>query len=96
MTHMNTGAGKGDSPRKVNGERYRDNYNKIFQYRQVKEVLFDLKRTRIKMQTTGEAMQAIDNDSIQRHGRELCQGADIAGDWVQQISDEAGVTVEIE
>ncbi len=96
MTHINTGAGKGDSPRKVNGERYRNNYNQIFQYRKVKEVLFDLMRTREKMKATGEEMQAIDNESIQRHGRELCQGADIAGDWVQQISEEAGVTVEIE
>jgi len=96
MTHINTGAGKGDSPRKVNGERYRSNYNQIFQYRKVKEVLFDLMRTREKMKATGEEMQAIDNESIQLHGRELCQGADIAGDWVQQISEEAGVTVEIE
>ena len=96
MTHINTGAGKGDSPRKVNGERYRNNYNQIFQYRKVKEVLFDLMRTREKMKATGEEMQAIDNESIQLHGRELCQGADIAGDWVQQISEEAGVTVEIE
>ncbi len=96
MTHMNTGAGKGDTPRRVNGERYRNNYNQIFQYRKVKEVLFDLKRTRKKMQATGEAMQEIDNKAIQRHGRELCQGADIAGDWVMEISEEAGVTVEIE
>ena len=96
MTHMNTGAGKGDSPRKVNGERYRNNFNQIFRYRKIKEILFDLKRTSAKMRTTGEAMQEVGNEDIQRHGRELCQGADIAADWVREISEEAGVTVEIE
>jgi hypothetical protein len=96
MTHMNTGAGKGDSPRKVNGERYRNNYNQIFQYKQVKEMLFDLKRTSAKMMSTGEEMQAIDNDDIQRHGRELCQGAEIANGWIEHISEKEGVSVEIE
>ena len=82
---MTAQAGKGDTPRKVDGEAYRSNYDNIFRYMCLESLAIDMMKVQDSMKALAHQMQEYENEELKRHGREMNSAAGIIGDWIDEI-----------